>query len=189
MEKNKALNFIKKRYRLLIAVFFTALGLYLRAKRLAGRELWTDELWQLAQTVGPFKPIWHRINVTDFTSFPGAYLLNYPFVNIFGIGKWEVNIPNYFIAFLSFYFLYLLCQKYLKTFLGFFIAFLLLCFNGNLIFHSFELRPYAVLPTLSLGSFYFAGLIVCDWRKISALKKSLMGLFLFLPSFTMFSGL
>ena len=172
-----AINFIKNNCRILVAFFFTILGLYLRFKRLAGRELWTDEIWQLAQTKGAFKPIWHRINVTDFTSFPGVYLLNYPFVNLFGTDKWAINIPNYIVAFLSFYFLYLICQKYLKTFWGFFVAFLLLCFNGNLIYYSFEFRPYAVLPTLSLGSFYFAGLIVSDWKKLSILKKVLVGLF------------
>lgn len=172
-----AINFIKNNCRILIALFFTIFGLYLRFKQLAGRQLWTDELWQLAQTTGAFKPIWHRINVTDFTSFPGAYLLNYPFVNIFGTSKWAINIPNYIMALLGFYFLYLICQEYLKTFWGFFIAFLLLCFNGNLIFHSFEFRPYAVLPTLSLGSFYFAGLIVSDWKKLAILKKVLIGLF------------
>lgn len=171
------INFVKKNSHILIAVFFTILGLYLRFKRLAGRDLWTDELWQLAQTKGAFKPVWFRLNVTDFTSFPGAYILNYPFVNIFGTDKWSINIPNYFIAFLSFYFLYLICKRYLKTSWGFFIAFLLLCFNGNLIFHSFELRPYAVLPTLSLGSFYFSGLIVSEWKRLSVLKRFLIGLF------------
>ena len=131
------IGFIKNNSRILIALFFTILGFYLRLKQLINRELWTDELWQLAQTKGAFKPIWHRISVTDFTSFPGVYLLNYPFVNLFGTNKWVVNIPNYIITLLSFYFLYLICQKYLKTFWGFFVAFLFLCFNGNLIFHSF----------------------------------------------------
>lgn len=170
-------NFIKNNSCVLTAVFFTVLGLYLRFKRLAGRELWTDELWQLGQTKGAFKPIWFRLHPTDFTSFPGAYLLNYPFINIFGADKWSMNIPNYFLAVLSFYFLYKICKKYLKTFFGFFVAFLLLCFNGHLIFHSFEFRPYAVLPTLSLGAFYFAGMVFSDYKSLSLLKKIFIGLF------------
>ena len=33
------------------------------------------------------------------------------------------------------------------------IAFLIVCLNQELIFHSFEIRTYAVLPTLALGTF------------------------------------
>lgn len=171
-----AINFIKNNCRILIALFFTIFGLYLRFKQLAGRQLWTDELWQLEKTIGPFKPIWQRLIVTDFTSFPGAYLLNYPFVKFFGTNKWAINIPNYFITFFGFYFLYLICQKYLKTFWGYLIAFLIICINPHLIFHSFEFRPYAVLPTLSLASFYFAEMVVSE-RQLPILKKILIGTF------------
>lgn len=175
------LHFLKKRSHFFIAVFFTFLGLYLRFKRLAGRDLWCDELYQLSLTAGRFKPIWQRFTSGDFTCFPGGYLLNYPFVKFFGSNKWLINIPHYFAAIFGFYFLYLICRKHLKTFWGFAIAFLVFCFNGHLIFHSFEFRPYAVLPVLSLASFYFSEIVVVRWRHLSALKKFLLGgFFIFL---------
>lgn len=170
-----AWHFLKKNSRIFAALFFTFLGLYLRFKRLAGRELWCDELSQLSNTIGPFKPIWQRPSLGEFTYFPGEYLLDYPFVRFFGSSKWIINIPHYLVTLLGFYFLYLICQKHLKTFLGFVIAFLIFCFNGGLIFHSFEFRPYAVLPTLSLASFYFSEMIVSERYQLSTLKKFLIG--------------
>jgi hypothetical protein len=167
----------KKNYRVFAALFFTFLGLYLRFKKLAGRDLWVDELNQLANTAGSFKPIWQRLTLGELTCFPGEYMLNYPFVKFFGSNKWLINIPHFIAAILGFYFLYLLCQKHLKTFWGFAIAFLIFCFNGGLVFHSFEFRPYAVLPTLSLASFYFSEIIVVEWRRLSMLKKSIIGVF------------
>lgn len=171
------INFFRKNSHLFAALFFTLLGLYLRFKSLAERELWGDEVYQLALTAGPFKPIWQRFSSGDFTSFPGGYLINYPFVALFGSNKWLINIPHYFAAILGFLFLYLICKKHLKTFWGFVVAFFVICFNRHLIFHSFEFRPYAVLPTLSLASFYFSGLIVSEWERLSGLKKSLIGAF------------
>lgn len=170
-------NFLKKNCRFFIAFFFTFLGLYIRYSKLASRVLWCDELYQLSNTMGSFKPVWQRFNSGELTCFPGDYLLKYTFVRFFGSNKWLINIPHYFAALFGFYFLYLTCQKHLKTVWGFGIAFLIFCFNGNLIFHSFEFRSYAVLPTLSLASFYFAEIIVSEWRQLSTLKKILIGVF------------
>lgn len=171
------INFIKDKRCGLIALSFTLLGLYLRFKKLAGRELWTDEFCQIKETLGPFKPVWQRLNLIDFTTFPGPYLINYPFVNFLGTGKWVINIPNYIFTVLGFYFLYLLCRRHLKTWVGYFIAYLLFCLNGNLIFYAFEFRPYSALPTMSLGCFYFAEIIIMEWQKISRSKKILIWLF------------
>lgn len=167
--------FFRKNLNACIAIFFTFLGLFLRFKKLAGRDLWNDEIYQLSMTTGHFKPIWQRVTSGDLTCFPGEYLINYPFVRFFGGSKWLINIPHYIATFFGFYFLYLICKKHIKTSWGFAVAFLVLCFNANLIFHSFEFRPYAVLPTLSLASFYFAEMIVSDWPQLSRLKKFLIG--------------
>jgi len=169
------IHFLKKNLRVFMAILFTFLGLYLRFKKLANRDLWNDEVYQLSMTIGHFKPVWQRFNSGDLTCFPGEYLLNYPFVRFFGSNKWFINIPHYIAAIFGFYFLYLICKKHLKTFWGFIIAFLILCFNGNLIFHAFEFRPYAVLPALSLASFYFSEVVVSEWQQLSTLKKSLIG--------------
>jgi len=180
-------NFIRRHCRVIIAVFFTSAGLFLRFKKLANRDLWCDEIWQLAQTVGSFKPIWEKVHLIDYTCFSGDYFLTYPFVHFLGDSKWAINIPHYFTTLLGFFIFYLICRKYLKTALSFTIGFLILCFNGNLIFHSFEFRPYAVLPTLSLAAFYFIDMIISKWENLSWLKKSLIGIFvLFVVSFHIF---
>ncbi len=172
-----SVHLFKKNSHIFVALFFTFLGLYIRFKKLANRELWNDEVFQLSLTAGHFKPIWQRFNSGDFSCFPGEYLVNWPFVRFFGSNKWVINIPHYFATLLGFYFLYLICRKHLKTVWGFAIAFLIFCFNGGLVFHSFEFRPYAVLPTLSLASFYFSEIIVSEWRQLSTLKKFLIGAF------------
>lgn len=172
----KQILFIKRFRFEIIALFFTFVGFYLRFDSLAKRDLWCDEIWQLAQTVGQFKPIWKRLHLIDvFTSFSGDYLLNYPFVRFFGSSKWVINIPHYFATFFGFLFLYLLCKRYLKTSLAFAITFLIFCFNRHLIFHSFEFRPYAVLPTLSLATFYFMETVISDWCKFPLLKRIFLG--------------
>lgn len=171
------INFLKKKYRIFVACFFTLIGFYLRFKALAGRDLWVDELNQLANISGPFKPIWKRLPLGELTCFPGEYLLNYPFVRLFGDNKWLINIPHYFITLLGFYFLYLICKKHLKTFWGFTVAFIVFCFNQHLIFHAFEFRPYAVLPTLSLALFYYSEIVIDGWKGLKPLNKFLVGIF------------
>lgn len=178
MSVSKALTFLKNHCRPLIALFFSLLGLYLRYQRFVERELWVDEVFTLKNTVGPFKPAWQRLSNGELTCFPGQYLMTYPFVHFFGPeNKWGFSIPHILSAVLGFYLLYLICNKHLKTILGFTIAFVIMTFNGNLIFHAFEFRPYAVLPTLSLAVFYFSEMIICQAKDLGRMKKFLIGAF------------
>ena len=138
------------------ALVFTIWGMILRFKAFANRDLWVDEIIQIKMTLEPLKPLWLRENAAlDITSFPGDYLLIYPFVKLFGASK-LVAIPHAIITLLGFYLLYLLCKHYFRTAFGYLVAFVLLCFNDILIFHAFEIRPYSVLPTFALACFYFA---------------------------------
>jgi len=59
------------------------------------------------------------------------------------------------ITILGFYLLYLIAKRYLKTIFGYFVVFLVVVLNPNLISHALEMRAYAVLPTLSLACLYF----------------------------------
>jgi len=172
----KNLNSIWNRYyQQCIAVFFTCLGLYFRYKALVGRSLWLDETNQFNNTVGPLKPFWQRLSYCELTSFPGEYLLCWPFVQIFGMNKWGINIPHILSAILGFFLFYLVCKRYLKSKIGWIIAFSLLCFHRELIFHGFEFRPYAVLPTLSLACFYFSEDIVDRIHVLSKIKQFFIG--------------
>lgn len=153
----------------------TLYGLFLRYKSLNGRSWWVDEINQFNHTIGPFKPIWQRLPNGELTCFPGDYLLTYPFVQLFGENKWGVAIPHILITITGFYCLYLICQRYIKSTLGAVIVFLLFSFNAELIFHAFELRPYAVLATLGLAIFYCTETIVSPIYTLSRIKKFFIG--------------
>lgn len=165
--------------RLLSTILISLYAIYLRFVRLAGRDLWDDEIFQFNNIVGPLKPFWANVGYIsgDHTTFPGEYILTYPFVQCFGLNKWALAVPHILITVLGFYFLYKLCSRYFKTTWGYVVAFTLVCFNVNLIFYSFEFRPYAVLPTLALGAFYFSHLIVTQYAQIGRIKKILIALF------------
>ncbi len=162
-----------------MALVFTMVGLYWRFQTLANRNLWTDELNQIKNTLGPFKPFWLRLTYGERTCFPGEYLLNYPFVQIFGHNKWGLAIPHILFSIAGFIVLYLLCRQYFRTLAGFTAAFALYSLNKNLVYHAFEFRPYAVLPTLALIVFYLGDKIVRPER-LGSLRKTMIGLFLVL---------
>lgn len=174
-------NFCFKKYncRPLLVILISQYAIYLRFVRLANRDLWNDEIFQFNNIAGHLKPFWANVPYIsgDHTTFPGEYVLTYPFVQWFGLNKWALAVPHIIITILGFYFLYKLCSRYFKTTLGYIVAFTIVCLNVNLIFHSFEFRPYAVLPTLALGAFYFSHLIVTQYAYISRIKKMLIALF------------
>jgi len=164
-----------KRFRYeIIAVFFTAYGMYLRLARLATRELWCDELASLHTLMGPFKPFWQRFNYTDFTYFPGEYIINWPFVFLFKTNKWGIAIPHLLFTLLGFYLLYLICKRYFHSIFAWIATFALVAFHRELIFHSLELRPYAVFPVLALISFYFSQEIVSKRYTLTLSRKILI---------------
>ncbi len=167
-----------KKYRIPLACFFIFLwGMFLRWQGLANRELWNDEIYQIQKTLGPFKPIWCREIYGDFTCFPGDYLLTYPFVQMSGYDhKWISAIPHIFVTILGFYLLYRLCKKYFTTVFGYVITFFIYAFNANLVYHAFELRPYAVLPVMTISAFLLIGILFERHEKLSRLQKFLTGL-------------
>lgn len=167
--------------RIFIAIFFTILGFYFRINMLAGRCNWSgDEQYQWEHTIGPFKPFWLRISNGENNCFRGDYFLTYPFVQLFGTNIWGVSIPHMIATLLGFYCLYLICQRHIKTIWGFFMAFMIFTFNNELIYHAFELRPYAVLATLGLAIFYMTETLVSHQYAVSSLKKFFIGSFFWL---------
>ena len=166
--------------RITIATVFSIWGMILRFKTLANRELWLDEINQLSLTLEPLKPLWLRdYPRKDITSFPGDYLLTYPFVKLFGASK-LVAIPHAIVTMLGFYLLYVICRRYFMTTIGYLVAFPLMCFHGQLIWHALEIRPYAVLPTLALACFYFGKHVIGkpDRDNTHILTKCAVGLLL-----------
>lgn len=172
---SKVVLLIKKFRYEIIALIFTIYGLYLRFACLANRVFWDDELSSLARLQKSFIPFWHRFNYTDYTFFPGEYILNWPFVFIFKTNKWGIAVPHILLTWLGFYFLYLICKRYLNSIFAWVAVFALVALNRELIFHSFELRPYGVLPTLALAAFYFSEEIVSKRYSLSLARKILIG--------------
>lgn len=185
----------------LTCFLLTLWGLFLRFKSTHERTLWNDEVYQLFQTTGPFKPFWLRNFYGDFSSFPGDYLLTYPFIKFFLIQnglqndiaafnayKWGLLIPQIAATLLGFYFLYLVCKRHFKTIWGFVAAFTVFSFNSVLIFHAFEFRTYAFLPTLALAGFYVLDILSTEYATLSRTKKTLIALFLlFIITFHLFN--
>jgi hypothetical protein len=130
-------------------------GLWLRLDTYAERTWWGDELCQYDNTLGPLKPFWTRASYTEVHSFPGDYLLTYPFVQVFKTNKWGVAIPHLLATLLGFYVLFLLCRRHLTHPVSWLITFVIFSLNRELIFHALELRPYTVLATMGLAAFYF----------------------------------
>ncbi len=84
-----------------IASIFSVWGMILRVKTFVNRELWLDEIRQLGFTLEHFRPIWLRDDPTlDITSYPGDYLLTYPFIKLFGTDKLAA-IPHAMITVLD----------------------------------------------------------------------------------------
>lgn len=165
----------------LIAIVFSVIGLYWRYVTLARRDFWEDELYQINDLVGPFRPLWDRRALGELTSFQGDYLLTWPFAYFFGPNKWAMAIPHIAATVLGCYVLYRICQRYFQTWVGYFVAFGIVCFNRNLILHSFELRPYAVLPTLALICFYLTERLFQN--TLSDLKRWFIGMFFVFTAF------
>jgi hypothetical protein len=177
---SKTRTFLQKHSRKLIALSFSLYGLYLRFVHFAQRELWLDEINHIENTLGPLKPFWLRLTYGERTCFPGDYLLTYPFIQLFEDNKWGMAIPDIISTVLGFYLLFLICKRYFNTAWGYLITFVIACFNTNLILHSFELRPYAILPTLALAVFYFSETIVCRPDTVTRAKRILVGIFFIL---------
>ncbi len=175
---NRKLAIDKSWYLKILVILISGYGIYLRFQRYSQRELWSDELFQFINIEGPFRSFWKNISCIsgDHSSFPGEYLLNFPFVQWFGLNKWAIAIPHIAATLLGFFLLYKICQQHLKTFAGYCIVFLIAAFNENLIFHSFEFRPYAMLPTLALANLYLTREAITHFDQMTFGKK----LFLFL---------
>ncbi len=172
----KQLVLFIKRFRYeIVAVIFTTYGMYLRFMCLLNREFWSDELYSLQFMQGPFRPFWQRIYYTDLTYFPGEYIINWLFVFFFKANKWGIAIPHILFTLLGFYLLYLICRRYFHSIFAWVATFTLVAVHRELIFHSFELRPYSVLPTLALAAFYFTEEIVSKRYSLSLTRKILIG--------------
>lgn len=177
----RILEFLNKHRSQCITIIFVIWGIYLRFCGLARRELWNDETYAFPWLSGPLKPFWQRLSYgAELTSFPGHYLTTWPFIQIFGLNKWGIMIPHIIATFIGFYLLYLICRRYLRSSVSYAVVFGLACFNPELIFHSFEFRPYSVLATLSLAVFYFSDTLICQKHQLGRGRKFWIGvLFIF----------
>ena len=165
-------------YRELIIIGICSYGLYLRASWRATNELWHDEKWQIIYMHLPFIDFIKSMPQVEHSGYIALdYYLIYPFFKLFGNNRWGLAIPHILLTVLGFYFLYLICKLYYRTIWGYIIAFSLACLNRNLIIHSFEIRSYAILPTLALGVFLLSQQLFKENVRMSVRKKWAIGAF------------
>jgi len=161
MKISPFLSLINRWKAKIIAIAFFLWAMYLRIYLLATNPPGAsgDSVWQVSFFNGK-NSFWDLLkdlpNADHAGYLAGDFVLIYPFFKMFGNNQWGLAAPHLMAAILGFYFLYLICKKYCQTLFGYLIAFLITCFNYNLIFHSVEIRVYAVLPTLALMSLYFS---------------------------------
>ena len=137
----------------------------------------TDELFELRnmQRLTPTDVLKRTTFYGDHTSFPGEYLIHLApmaALNMFnkpadlsyedgtiGVKKhefWILSMPKIIISLTAFYLFWLMCGNFLSTTLGFIVAFLMISLNATLIYHSFSLRPYGILPELAIINLYLS---------------------------------
>ncbi len=139
----------------------------------------SDEMFELRNMQGlkPEAVLKQNTFYGDHTSFPGEYLVHYlPMrtLNLFekpaiieieqhkveGINKtgfWILAIPKIILTLISFVLFYFVCEGCFRSPLGWVIAFSLLLFNVNLIYHAVSLRPYGILTELAIIHLWFCG--------------------------------
>jgi len=154
-------------------------ALFLRLIKLYRHTLWSDEYYQLNQMLGSFTDLLKSLRYGEYCSYlSGELYLIFPFFKLFYYNKWGLAIPHIIATVTGFYLLYLIGKRYFKSIWGFAVAFVLLCFNANLIEHATEIRVYAILPTLALGAFYALDLFVNSTGPVSKKKEAATGIFL-----------
>lgn len=166
-----------KFFRIFSILLIVAIGMLFRFKKFAGRDLWVDELNSLAFMGNSLAQSLKHVRA--MLQFWGDTLIIYPFFQLFGENKWGLTIPHILVTILGFYLLYLLCKKYFKNTLSYIVVFLIVAFNANLIFHSFELRPYGVLANLGVAVFLVMQYIV-EKKSITLRGKLMLNLFIFI---------
>ena len=174
-------KFVKDHQRGLMVFLICVYALYLRLVHLAQHNLWADEYWQLNAMEGPFVEFLKLLPQREFCSYlSGDYYLIYPFFKVFAYNKWGLAVPHIIATVLGFIFLYLICRQYYKTLLGYAVAFLIVCFNINLIIHATEIRTYAVMPTLGLMVLYYSQKVADLNTKMPLKSKCALGAFFIL---------
>lgn len=180
------MNFIKIIFRnkkILIAMTFIVLAFVIRIDFFSNTsQLIGDELWQVDYISRSASVVDSFLGLSSFEQ--GSYLsldfiLVYPFYQIFGMNKLGLAIPHLFFTLISFVYLYLLSNKLFKTVWGYVIIFGICTFNSTLIMHTFEIRPYPVLPALSLMALYHM-LDIFEAYDIMPGKKKILTGFIFI---------
>lgn len=163
---------VKKNFIPFSVVIICMYGLYLRLMALYERTLWADEIYQLSLMKGSFLDLLINLPACDHGSYlEGDHFLIYPFFKLFSYNKWGLAIPHIIATIIGFYLLYLICKRYFKSIWAYLITFGIVCFNATLIYHSIEIRPYAVLPTLALATFYLFQKIADSGFKLTLPKR------------------
>lgn len=168
---------LKNYYRGLIILGICTYGLYLRVE-MRTSKLWVDELWQLGNMHLSFIDFVKSMPQVEHSGYIALdFYLIYPFFKLFAYNKWGLAIPHILSTIIGFYLLYLICKLYCRTIWGYVITFSIVCLNANLIIHSFEIRSYAILPTLALAAFLLSQKLIEENFSMNTKKKWAIGAF------------
>jgi len=162
----------------LLVIIICIYALYLRAEWRAGCKLWIDERVQIERMDKPFWDFVRAIPEHQYCGWlAGDYFVTWPFARLFPNNKWGIGIPHIISTILGFWLLYLICKRYFKSIWGYLITFTVVCFNQTLLQHAFEIRRYAILPTLALGCLYLAFKLVDQNIRMRVRNKWITGIF------------
>lgn len=136
-----------------------ALGCWWRLQAYIHRDFNVDERMELNAGSGPLMPFWKLCFYGESHSFPGDYLLTYPFIQIFNKtaalpGRVAVAIPHALTTLLGFYALWLLGRRYFTHPGAWLVTFTIFAVHRELVYHALGLRPYGTLAALGLTTFY-----------------------------------
>jgi hypothetical protein len=172
------MSYLLKHRFLIIALILTVIGLFWRVEKVQTRHWDPDELNLYNYTRGELLPFWQQVKYGELTSFPGTYVVTYPFVQMFSLEqRLQLNIPHFIAILVGFFAVYLLCRRYLTSWTAWIVVFLVMAFNRNLIYHALELRPYSVLAMLGPMVFYLADNIVNKTAQQKIWQQFLISIF------------
>lgn len=136
-----------------------AWGFYLRFARFASRELWIDEIEQVQNITISLSKMLFKYLPNLMGGFPGDWLLTWPLAHL-SANKWIITLPHVIATILGFYYFYRIVADEVLSRIAVVVALTMFVLNRELIFHAFEIRPYAVLPTIALAFYLYAKNIV-----------------------------
>jgi hypothetical protein len=159
------------RLGLVVILLISMWGLWLRAEHRNAPILWGDEQYQIQGIKGSFSDLLTWLPEHEFSSYiSGDHYLMYPFYHAFQGHIWGLALPHVLATIASLILLYLVGRFFLKSAIGFIIAFAIFSLNTTLVEKAFEIRSYPMLVLASLALFYLGYRLAMEGFRIEGRK-------------------